>query len=165
MKKRRRARPKTVHGEDVLCDVESITITLENGKKQKFNIASELAVSDDVDELYRQASTAHSRYAFWAYQSERALTRLRVAEAEHATCCGKMRYGYGRRLKDEDQFTSALTIEGAVDSDPKVISQKNRLIELRSDWTILRSVADALDHRTHLLRRLIAKDQDARRSE
>ena len=165
MKNRRRARPKTVHGEDVLCDVESVTITLESGRKQKFNIADELAVSDDVDELYRQATSAHSRYAFWAYQADRALTRLRVAEVEHATYCGEARYGFGKLLKDQDQFTSALTIEGTVDADPKVISQKNGLIELRSDWTILRSVADALDHRTHLLRRLIAKDQDARRSE
>lgn len=154
-----------VHGEDVLCDVESIVIVLETGKKQRFNMADELAVSDDVDELYRQASTAHSRYAFWAYQADVALTRLRVAEAEHATYCGKARYGYGRQLKEEDQFTSALTIEGTVDSDPLVIKQKQDLIELRSQWTILRSVADALDHRTHLLRRLIAKDQDARRSE
>ena len=162
-RKKKAARRKMLHGEDVLCDIESIVVILENGKKQRFKIERELAVSDDPEVIHQQAMTAHARYAFWSYQAERSLSRLRLAEVEHAARLGHMRYGYSKHLKEEDRYTSSATIEGMLAQDPDVEAEKKRLIQLREDWTILRAVADALEHRTHLLRRLIAREQDALR--
>lgn len=158
---RRRAKPTYRHGEHVLAEVESITIVLENGRKQSFKIDRELEVSDDPAEMHEQALTAHARYAFWSYQADRALERLREAEADHARLEGTKRYGYVRTLKEQDQFTSNTTIEGLLQTDPKIESSRKRLNALRADWTILKTVAGALDHRAHLLRRLLARDQDA----
>ena len=160
---RRRAKPKIRRGEELLSEIESISIRLEGGKVAKLSVADELAVSDDPEELYHQALTAHSRYAFWAYQAERALAQLRAAEAEFAKEEGNKRYGYSRAAKEQDRYTASATIDGLVASDPKLEKLRKGLIDLRTHWTILRSVADALDHRAHLLRRLIAKDQDATR--
>ena len=164
-KPRRRAKPDYRHGEQVLADLESVTIILENGRRQRFRIDAELSVSDDPVELHAQALTAHARYAFWSYQADRALQRLREAEAAHAKIEGETRYAYARTLKDEDRYTSHSTVEGLVSSDPKVETSKKHLNDVRGDWSILRTVAGALDHRAHLLRRLLAKDHDAITSE
>lgn len=160
---RRRAKPKTWKGEELLSEIQEISIRLESGKVAKLSIANELAISDDPDELFEQALSAHSRYAFWAYQAERAMAQLRQAEADFAKLEGDRRYRYEKVARDEDRYTSAATIGGLVAGDPKLEKQRKGLIELRTHWTIMRAVADALDHRTHLLRRLIAKDHDATR--
>lgn len=160
---RRRAQPKHEHGENALSEIEAITIVLESGRKATFSIESELAVSGDPDDIYAQAQIAHSRFAFWAYQAERALSALRTAETAFAAIEGTRRFAYAKTIKDEDRYASSAVIEGMLASDPEVQKGREGLNSLREHWNILRSVAAALDHRTHLLRRLLARDQDATR--
>tara|TARA_R100001086_G_scaffold192515_2_gene109739 strand:- start:3711 stop:4211 length:501 start_codon:yes stop_codon:yes gene_type:complete len=164
-KRRRRAVSRPIHGEDALAEIEEITLTLESGRKRTFNIAHELEVSDDPQLMREQALTAHARYAFWAYQAERALRALRDAEIAQAKVEGEKRWRAAQIAREQDRFASTATIEGLVSNDHSVSAGKERLNQLRQDWTMLRAVAEALDHRTHLLRRLLARDQTATRGE
>lgn len=149
--------------EDALAEIEHVTIRLESGKVAKFNIAKELSVSSDPDRMFAEALTAHSRFAFWEYQASRAQRMMREREIELARIEGDLRYRIGRVMKGEDQYTSSAAIEGVLNGDKGVLAARNELTELREHWTILRTVASAHDHRAHLLRRLLARDQDAAR--
>ncbi len=160
---RRRAAPRLEHGEDVLSEVEAITLVLESGRKATFSIADELAVAGDPDDLLAQANTAHARFAFWAYQAERALSSLRTAETRFASVEGTRRFAYSKTIKDDDRYASSAVIEGMLASDQEIQKGREDLNSLRAHWNILRAVASALEHRTHLLRRLLARDQDATR--
>lgn len=149
--------------DQALAEIDEISIRLEDGRVAKFDMAKELAVPSHPDELLAQALTAHSRFAFWEYQAARAMRALRAAEVELAKIEGDLRYRYSKVLKADDQYTSAATVEGTLAGDKRVLAARNELNELREHWTILRALAGAHDHRAHLLRRLLAKDQDANR--
>lgn len=162
------SKPKKVHAvsvlsEDALAEIDSIEITLESGKVVKLNIAEELRVSADPVKLHKQAETAHSRYAFWEYQASRALSLVRSKESEVEKLEGDRRYRYSKVLKEEDRYVASATVEGMLAGDNAVLSARNELTQLREHWSILKAIAGAHDHRSHLLRRLLAKDQDASR--
>ena len=149
--------------EQALAEIESISIKLESGQTAKFDVAKELAISHDPTELNEQALTAHARFAFWEYQAARAMRILRDKETDLARLEGDLRYRYSKVLKEEDRYTPAATVEGTLAGDDRVLRAKNELNQLREHWTILRTMADAHGHRSHLLRRLLAKDHDATR--
>lgn len=161
--KTRRAKPKVFLGEEALAEVASISIRLESGKVAKFNLAKELSVSNDPLVMLDQALNAHARFAFWSYQSSRAFRQVREAEIALAKLEGDRLYRYSKAAKDEDRYTSGSVVSGLVDSDDTVLAARNNLNQLREHWTILKTTADALDHRAHLLRRLLARDQEANR--
>lgn len=149
--------------EQALAEIESISIRLESGKVATFDIAKELSVSNDPIRLHEQALTAHARYAFWEYQAGRAHRQLREKEIELARLEGTRRYSYSKLLKEDDRYVASTTIEGMLDSDNAVLAERNALTALREHWSILRTMASAHDHRSHLLRRLLARDQEATR--
>jgi len=161
--KRRRAVASTTLSDSVLSEIESIAIKLESGTVKNFVIADELAVSSDPVQVHKQALTAHSRFAFWEYQAARALRTLRSAEIDLARLEGDRRYRYAKAAKQSDPYAASAVVEGLLDSDSSVIAARNNLNQLREHWNILRCVAGALDHRAHLLRKLLAHDHDAKR--
>lgn len=147
--------------EEVLNDVESIALRLENGKVVSFNLARELRVSTDPTKMQQQAMTAHSRFAFWEYQAARAMREVRRGEIELAKMEGDRRFRYTKTLKEDDQFTPASVVQGFLDCDPEILASRNHLNDLREHWSILKATASALDHRAHLLRRLLQRDHDS----
>lgn len=149
-----------LRSDEALAEVAAVSIRLESGRVARFDVADELAVSHDPDTLREQAMAAHSRYAFWEYQAARAMRLLRDQEVDLARLEGDLRYRYSKVLKADDQYTSSATVEGTLAGDKRVLAARNRLNLLREHWTIIRALADAHDHRAHLLRRLLAKDQD-----
>lgn len=149
--------------DQALAEIDSISIRLESGKVAKFNVADELSVSHDPETLHAQSLTAHSRLAFWEYQSSRAKRELEVKEVEVARLIGDRRYRYSKVLKEEDRYVASATVEGMLDGDSSVLAARNELNQLREHWSILRAIAKSHDHRAHLLRRLLAKDHDATR--
>ena len=162
---RRIAKPRVYRGEELLSSVDHVVLDLEDGRRVKLSIEEELAVPDDPVDLYEEALKGHSRLAFWDYQASRALARVRAAEAALDALLGDLRYRYGRAAKDEDRYTASTTVDGLVKSDSRVQEATEGLNALRERWNILRAVVGALDHRTHLLRRLLANDQDAQRGQ
>lgn len=157
-----RRRAKFTTGEDALADIEVIKIRGESGKMLRFRIADELSVSDDPDEMYEQALSAHTRYAFWSYQASRAMRRLREAESKHARLFGEVLMRWSKYLREEvDRYASTETIRGMAEGDKAIIDSNETLQSLREHWMILQAVADSLDHRAHLMRRLLARDHDA----
>lgn len=163
MSKPMKVRVQNMLSEDALAEIESIEITLESGKVVKLNVAAELAVFADPVKFHKQAETAHSRYAFWEYQAARALTRVRERETDLAKLEGDRRYRYSKVLKEEDRYVASSTVEGMLAGDNAVLSARNELTQLREHWSILKAIAGAHDHRAHLLRRLLARDQDSSR--
>jgi hypothetical protein len=162
-KKKPASRVVSLLSDQALSEIESVSIRLESGKVAKFDIAAELAVSNDPETLHAQSLTAHSRFAFWEYQSARAKRELEAKEVDVARLLGDRRYRYSKVLKEEDRYVASATVEGMLDGDSSVLAARIELNQLREHWSILRAVAKAHDHRAHLLRRLLAKDQDATR--
>lgn len=162
---RKRPRPKIVHGEDVLDDVEQIVIVLESGKKATFSIAEEQSIPTDPEELYHEALNAHARFAFWAYQTSRALGKLRTAERELRHLEGGSYLSARMHLegvRPKNPYIEGARVQAHVDYDEEVDAHRKGVDSLREQWTMIASVRDAIEHRTHLLRRLLKQDQDAK---
>lgn len=157
MKKRVR---KRVHGEDYLDQIEAVRLTLEDGSSVQFNFAVELRISRDPERIIIEATRAPARLAFWAYQCERCLSKLRAQERVWDDLRGTA-YVQQRRHIDEhttDMPTEA-NIQARLDVHPDLKAPKELLDRLRKQYGVLRSLRDALDHRTHVLRRLLAQRQ------
>lgn len=156
--RKRFLRPR--HGEDHLQDVEAITLVLDNGERTTLKIADELAVPDDPVELMREAKRAPARMAFWAYQMERALATLRAKERSFAKCEG-MEYMIARTyIQDHTEVEIATegNIRSRVSQSPTWNAEKEEVERAQRSYGVLRAVREALEHRSHLLRRLIAHD-------
>lgn len=161
----RRRVPVYQAGDEALADVEAITLRLEGGREQTFEIARELAVPDDPDAIYEAARTAHARLAFWSYQAARALRELQRGEREQRKLEAAT-YLAARivieRVRPKIQYVETDRVRASVDHDAAVGKKRDAVENLRVHWKILTAVADALDHRTHLLRRLLAQDRDSK---
>lgn len=144
-------------GEDFLAGVAAIALTLENGEKVRFNIARETAIPSD-DTLLRTAKRAAARLAFWAYQTERALARVREHERVLAQVEGRA-YQYFRIYYTDHEgvdVTEAM-LRAAIDQDPKVRAARISLNVRRNEHGLLRAVREAVDHRAWMVRALLTR--------
>ena len=157
----RRRRPgkggaEVLNGETALRDVETITLTLEDGRKAAFNIAAELAIPTDPDEMRQAAIDAPSRYAFWSYQTERALSALRKMEKREREMVGYKTMEWWTYYQEYTaEYASRDVVAARVDTETDVQSARIRLNSLRREYGMLRAVRDSLDHRTRMLHKLV----------
>lgn len=151
------------HGECFLPSFPLFAIDLEGGKTVRLPIAAELDIPTDPEERERAATTAHSRLAFWDYQMERALAAVRRQETRLDEVEGMSQLIW-RKWHEENMATTATNDEarGHVALERDVQTARNTLTDLRERYGILRCVRDALVHRAHLLRKLVASAADAR---
>lgn len=153
-------RASTTHGEDHLASLEAIIVKLENGSTVEFNRKEELSTEDGTLALLRQARDCPARYAFWAYQSDRALAVVRRLEVEVAELEGETYLVYRKWYQDEtdEDYISDGMIRSRVASDDRVITIRKRLNRARKQYDMLRTMRYAQEHRCYVLRRLIARD-------
>lgn len=151
------------HGEDFLDGVEAVSILLENGKVATLRIKDELLIPDDPVALLREAKQAPARLAFWSYQAERALSQLRTFERQCASAAGH-EYHLQRTFIVEHTDAEMPTegnIRARMDNSPELNVQKERVETAQRRYGVLRAVRDALEHRSHLLRKLISREFEA----
>lgn len=155
---------KPKHGEDYLSTVESIQIKLEDGSPASFSLAAECFIPDDPKSCVKEARDAHSRYAFWAYQTERALNAVRRIEASTAKVEGEADLIHRKRYDDiENEDYTETMIRSSVDIDASVAVSRAKLRKARHHYGILRCVRDAMEHRCNTLRRLVAQESEAKK--
>ena len=148
---------KRKHGEDYLETIAAINIRLEGGEDVEFDLAEELHVPTDPDLVLAELRAIPARLAFWAYQTERALGVVRNVEHE----LGKVESENDlifRKWYDEETdetYTEAM-IRARVSLDEKVKHLRVKLNGARKNYGILRSARDAMEHRSFVLRRIVA---------
>lgn len=150
------------HGEDLiprLPDSGKVRFVLENGTGATLDIAAELAIPRHGDALVRAAETAHARLAFWDHQTERALAAVR--RQEQVVDQLESREQLVWRKWYEDNMVERATndeVRARTSLETDVQSARNTLTDLQERYGVLRAVRDALVHRAHLLRRLVAAE-------
>lgn len=138
---------------------------MENGEQVTTSIAAELEIPDGPREREREAARAPARFAFWAYQTERALAALRLAErrVEEAEA---VEYQMARSWIAEHTTVEVPTEANVrtrmllVQSGP-LKTLKDSLAEAQVRYGVLRALRDASEHRSHALRRLTAQHNES----
>lgn len=154
-----KSKHKPRRGEDFLAGVEALVLTLEDGTKARFNIAREIAIPSD-DTLVRTAKRAPARFAFWAYQTERALARVRSEERKLAQVEGRTYEAFRRLFVEDGLDITEPRLRAGVDQDPVVRAARCKLNDLRRQHGLLRAVRDAVEHRTWTVRALLQRRED-----
>lgn len=154
------------HGEDFLSGIEAIALVLENGKKVQFQLSDEIpsvASLDDPAVLDREAKAAPGRFAFWAYQTRRAEALLRKRQHEEEKAWSQDYLLARTHIQD-------YTVESPTENNVRAHMLHNesdawktareRASDARRQYDACRALRDALEHRSHLLRRLIAQQSE-----
>jgi hypothetical protein len=153
-------------GEDYLSDLEAVTVILESGESVQFDLSEELDIPTDPTELRDEAERSSARTAFWAYQTERALRKVREAEAAQEQLEGERYISVRDHLMTHPDWKVSKPTESMIRSllsqQGSVGDAKENLLQLRETYGILRAIKEACEHRCFLLRKLIAHDQQAK---
>lgn len=144
-----------LYAEDHLAGFEAVTVLLENGEEACLNVAREVRIPSDPDKMIEAARRAPARLAFWAYQSERAFTSLRKAEREANRVEGYTYQVYRRMYENEGETPTEGMIRAALDQDPKVRKVRIAVSSRKSEYGVLRSMRDVMEHRAWMLRALL----------
>lgn len=147
-------KPRRV-AEDYLDLVEAITLTLENGEKVTLKIRDEVRIPTDPARMRDAAIKAPAKLAFWAYQCERQLARVRKAELELARVEGREYQVYRAHYNEEGLMVTEPLLRASVDQSPKVRAARLALNSRRREYGALRAVRDAVEHRSWTLRTLL----------
>lgn len=143
---------------DVLSDIEALRVRLENKEEITLDLAAELEIPTDPKAMIEAAHKAPAQVAFWNYQTERALARLRKAEAALAKEEGTQLLVYRQwYLTEECEMPTGATLRARLDTDTKCRRFRVALMARKTEHGHLRAVRDAVDHRAWMLRTLIGK--------
>jgi hypothetical protein len=159
-----KGKPTPRHGEDFLSGLEAVTIKLENGTVVTINVEDELCVPEGTIALEHEARLSPSRFAFWAYQAERVLGKLRAEEVKLAHQTGEVWLTHKEyyRTETDDRFIAKETLQAHVDISTDVRSIQIKVDKLRKQYGILRAIRDAVEHRDFVIRRLLGKETEAK---
>jgi len=155
------------HGEHYLASTAAIKITLENGTVATFNLRAELRIPDDPDEMIEEFTNAPERIAFWAYQAEQQLAKVRECERKLAEVEGKAFLTFRTYLEDEAGSTqnggmriSDHHVRACLDIDDPVAAARKNLNSERRQYGVLRETSDALRNRLWVLKRLVSRERE-----
>lgn len=134
-----------------------IKLKLENGEEVEFSIEREVRIPRSEKLLLEAARTAPSRFAFWAYQAERALHELRKSERECARVEGYNYHVYRKVRSEEGETPTEPMIRADIDQDSRVKSVRIALSARKREYGVLRAMRDAMEHRSWTLRALLQR--------
>jgi len=145
---------------DALASIEKLRVRLENGEEVTLDVANELEIPTDPYELVAAGRRAPAQLAFWGYQTERALDRLRKAEAKLAEKEGRYYLTYRNWYETEEcvEPTEAM-LRARLEQDSTVRSFRIALRARKQEYGALRAVKDAVHHRVSMVRTLIGKSE------
>jgi len=149
---------ETSHGEDYLQSCNTLKLTMENGQQVSFDLRAELAIPASQLALFEAARTAHERYAFWGYQCERALARVRALEIKLSMIEAGYNLSFRKMIREEEAY---MVTEGAVrahvDGQTEVRVARARLNEARRVYGVIRTMKEAMNHRCFALSHMIER--------
>jgi len=143
-----------------LNGVEALQIRLEDGTTATFDLREVLEIPTDPDELWEAGRKAPAACAFWNYQTERALDRLRKAEERLEAEEGRQYLVYRHWYETEEcvEPTEAM-VRARLSQDAKIRSFRIALRARKKEYGAVRSVRDAVNHRVGMVRTLIGKSE------
>lgn len=156
-----RKRRPTLRSEDYLDRIEAVTITLEDGERVKLRVRPEVTIPEDPVKMERAARRAPARLAFWAYQTEIALSRVRKAELALGQVQG-LEYEIHRRdlMENQGRVVTEPMLRASLDHrSPQIRAAMIALNARRREYGVLRSIRDAVDHRAWTMRTLLKKPE------
>lgn len=150
---------KVKHGEDMLVELDTIEIRLENGVLAKFEVADEVGIPDDLNEFVDAAKKAPARLAFWAAQLARANFKVREADRKLTKVTGDAALVARIDIQEgrPGELIAAWEVEQRVNAMLKVNEAREQLNKLRLDYELIKSIHDATSHRVYALNRLIER--------
>jgi hypothetical protein len=145
----------------LLKKLGSITVQLENKQAVSLNVAAELRIPDGPDAIIEAQRHAAERFAFWAYQTEIQMGRVRAAQRklEMKEGQGDLTFRKYIMLECEWDVTEA-GVNAMKDMDAAIGSLRVALNAARKEYGILRAMKEALNHRCFALDRLVARMAD-----
>jgi len=150
----------TIHddvGESFLHNIEEITIRLEDGDELRVDLRRELHTPEDPVHLRHAMARAPARFAFWAYQYERANAEVKKAEHELAQEEAIVWHIYKKQFDDifgRNYYHNIITQR--VNADESVLDKRRHVADAQKHAGILRALRDAVQHRIYVLRALAA---------
>lgn len=150
--------------EDLLKKLGSIKVHLENGQVVALSVSKELLIPDDPVKLIKAQKQASARYAFWAYQAEIQMGRVRAMQRklEMKEGQGDVTFRKYIYLECEWEVTEA-GVNALKDVDATIGSLRVDLNKARKEYGILRAMKEAHNHRCFALDRLIARMADVQK--
>lgn len=162
--------PRSRHSEGLLVGLEKVTLTLEDKTEVTLNVSEELRIPEGSIPIWKASRKAPARYAFWAYQTARALASVRFTEQLLVEKSAEVNTVMRRAISDGDMDgVLGMTVEahhyGVVDSmvnqDKEVKELARRLMKRREMYELLRAIRDAMEHRTFILRKMLNQSPEA----
>jgi hypothetical protein len=154
------ARTDAEHGERYLDRLVAVIVRLESGETLQFNRKAETWIPDDLDAQIREAKRAPARIAFWSYQMDRALRKVRELELEQKKTEGE--WGLIARKYYQEETEERIVTDAMVRAQMYCRAEWQtvtaRLNAARNTYDIMRTMVAALDHRCYILRRLIGRE-------
>ena len=133
---------------------------MANGEEVEFDLDSELSIPDHPEQLRRAAMRAPAQVAFWNYQTERVLARLRKAEDEVEAEEGKAYLLFRHYYEHEEcRDPTEAMIRARMAQDPGIRRFRIAMRARKKEYGETRSVRDAVQHRSLMLRTLIANKE------
>lgn len=157
------------HGEDFLHTLERLTLHLESGQDATFDIQREVqdwptGYPHKFSDTVSKVEGAVARFAFWAYQTERALSAVR--EQEHAlvqlraASDGMVR----EQLTDDRVAFTESQVRAVIDTVSDVQNTTDRLNQLREHYGYIRALRDAMGHRVFVLQTMLKVEVEPTRA-
>jgi hypothetical protein len=145
---------------DTLSGVAALQVRLENGEMVTFDMRELLEIPTDFDELLEAGRRAPAQCAFWNYQTERYLDRLRRAEAKLDEEEAKQYLVYRHWYEVEEcvEPTEAM-VRARLSQDSKIRSFRIALRARKKEYGAVRAVRDSVNSRVHMVRTLIGKTE------
>jgi hypothetical protein len=148
----------------LLKGLGSIKVKLENGQIVALSVAKELRIPDGPTAIIEEEKKAAARYAFWAYQTEIQMGRVRALQRQLEMKEGQGDITYRKYITLECEWDpTEASVSAYKDVDPTIGGMRAALNRARKEYGILRAMKEAQNHRCFALGRLVARMSDVQK--
>mgnify|MGYP005853119921 CR=1 FL=1 len=153
-------------GFDALATVKALRLHLEDGTDADFDLSKELAVPRSHAERIKALERSPAQLAFWRYQAARAAGQARKAETERDRIEGETTLILRKWIDDTQDYSANDfgVLRGHLNADATVNRYRRKADAAKRDAEKVRAVADAVEHRMYVLRKLVDVTEYDRRT-
>lgn len=151
-------------GEDLLKKIGSVKVKLENGQVVSLSVSKALYIPDGPVQIINAQKKAAARYAFWAYQAEIQMGRVRALQRQLEMKEAQGDVTFRTYIINECQWdVTEAAVSALKDMDATIGGMRVALNKARKEYGILRAMKEALNHRCFALDRLVARMSDVQK--
>lgn len=156
---------KLLRSEKLLARIASVSVRMEDKSVVKLDVADEVRIPKDMDDIRDAASESPARIAFWSYQAARAAAEHRRVKIMHLRVIGRAYLRYHKYIDVETSDMPTKNLVGAyVRNDAEVRASRIALSDAQRQSDVIRAVRDAVQHRGYVLQMLLKYDSEVARN-